>query len=157
MSRILIAEDDPHILRVISLWLSRQGHEIFEARNGLIALEMFRTARPAVLIADVNMPGMDGLELIERLMTDGRVLRGIIVLTNRWDHAEIRDRLAQWSVHVLPKPFSPTKLRDLVQSFVEDRPQSEDPGMNVGAPVSEGQDPLSTQCEDAPTQGGNAP
>ena len=40
---------------------------------------------------------------------------GVIVLTNRWDHGEIRDRLAQWGVQVLPKPFSPSRLSELIE------------------------------------------
>jgi CheY-like chemotaxis protein len=114
MSRVLVAEDDPHILRVICMWLSRQGHDVAEARNGVAALDQLR-ARPAdVLISDVNMPQMDGLQLIEQAVRLEAPPGGIVVLTNRWDHAEIRTRLSKWGVHVLPKPFSPTKLADLI-------------------------------------------
>ena len=118
MSRILVVEDDPHILRVISLWLSRQGHDVLEARSGLQAIEAVEQgAAPDVLVTDVNMPGMDGLALIERLVGTPAEPRGIVVLTNRWDHAEIRERLSRWGVHVLPKPFSPSKLSGLVGSL----------------------------------------
>lgn len=117
MWKILVAEDDPHILRVICMWLSRQGHEVIEARNGVIALEQYQQHRPDVLVADVNMPGMDGLELIEHVMKQERIPRCVIMLTNRWDHREIRERLSVWGVHVLPKPFSPSKLSELVQEL----------------------------------------
>jgi CheY-like chemotaxis protein len=117
MSRILAAEDDPHILRVISMWLRRQGHEVLEARNGLIARELARDQPVDVLVSDVNMPGLDGLELVEGALRDGRVRRGVIVLTNRWDHGDIRQRLAAWGVQVLPKPFSPTRLSELVDAL----------------------------------------
>lgn len=114
MSRIVIAEDDPHTLRVISLWLARQGHEVREARSGATALELIAAGVPDVLITDVNMPGMDGLQLIERIVGTEREPRGIVVLTNRWDHGDIRDRLAGRGVHVIPKPFSPSRLSALV-------------------------------------------
>jgi two-component system response regulator FlrC len=117
MSCILVAEDDPHILRLISLWLTRQGHEVHEARNGLLAREFFNHAMVDVLVSDINMPGLDGLELIETVLNEGRVRCGIVVLTNRWDHGDIRDRLARRGVHVLPKPFSPTKLSELIASL----------------------------------------
>ena len=45
MSRILVAEDDPHILRLISMWLQRQGHTVVEARNGLMARQI--SSRPS--------------------------------------------------------------------------------------------------------------
>lgn len=121
MSRILIAEDDPHILRVISLWLSRQGHEVIEARNGTIALELFAMRKPDILVTDVNMPGMDGIELLKMLSQAGHQPRGIVILTNRWDHREIGERLANCGpaapragVHVVPKPFSPSSLAALI-------------------------------------------
>jgi len=117
MSRILVAEDDPHILRLISMWLKRQGHDVQEARNGLSARDLLMAEPVDVLVSDVNMPGMDGLELIEAVAGEGCVQRGIVVLTNRWDHVSIRDQLAEWDVHVLPKPFSPSRLSELVESL----------------------------------------
>ena len=114
MSRILVAEDDPHILRLICMWLKRQGHEVQEASNGLIARDALAAQPVDVLVSDVNMPGLSGLELVEMALHEGRVRRGIIVLTNRWDHGDIRDRLAERGVQVLPKPFSPTRLSELV-------------------------------------------
>jgi CheY-like chemotaxis protein len=117
MSRILVVEDDPHILRLISMWLQRQGHLVFEARNGLAALALVRAEPVDILVSDINMPGMDGLALIDSVMGEGCVRRGVIVLTNRWDHVAISDRLAEWSVQVLPKPFSPTRLSQLVEAM----------------------------------------
>ena len=117
MSRVLIAEDDPHILRLISMWLKRQGHEVLEARHGLAARALIEAEPVDVLVSDVNMPGLDGLGLIEAVLPSGRVRRGVIVLTNRWDHGDIRERLAARGVHVLPKPFSPARLSELVESL----------------------------------------
>ncbi len=117
MSRILVAEDDPHILRLISMWLKRQGHDVLEARHGLAARDLLQAEPVDVLISDINMPGLDGLELIEAVVPAGLVRRGVVVLTNRWDHGEIRTRLAAWGVHVLPKPFSPSRLSELIESL----------------------------------------
>jgi CheY-like chemotaxis protein len=125
MSRILVAEDDPHILRVISMWLRRQGHEVLEARNGLAARQLMQRDPVDILVSDINMPGLDGLALIESVVGHGPVRRGIIVLTNRWDHGDIRDRLADWGVHVLPKPFSPTRLSELVAALTRVETSSE--------------------------------
>ena len=117
MSRILVAEDDPHILRLISMWLQRQGHTMVEARNGLMARDLIQAAPVDVLVTDINMPGLDGVTLIELVLQSPCVRQGIIVLTNRWDHGEIRDRLAVSGVHVIPKPFSPSRLSELVDSL----------------------------------------
>lgn len=118
MGQVLVVEDDPHILRVISLWLSRQGHHVLEARNSQAALKLLETHATDVLVTDINMPGMDGVELIERVVALPRRPSGIVVLTNRWDHADIRRRLARWGAHVLPKPFSPSKLSELIHELV---------------------------------------
>jgi len=114
MRRVLVAEDDPHILRVICLWLSRQGYEVLEARNGTSALGLARLHRPEVLITDVNMPGLDGVALVETLTKSGHCPRGIVVLTNRWDHREIAQNLAKYGAQVVPKPFSPSRLAELI-------------------------------------------
>lgn len=123
MARIIVAEDDPHILRVISLWLTRQGHTVHEARNGRLALELAQAEPADVLVTDINMPELDGLQLLDRLRGEPHCPRGIVVLTNRWDHREIGETLAQQGVRVMPKPFSPTSLADLIDELVKASPQ----------------------------------
>lgn len=118
MSRIVVAEDEPNILRVISLWMTRQGHEVVETRNGLAALEALSASTPDLLITDINMPGMDGLELLRRIMGTPQEPRGVIVMTNRWDHRELAAALEGWGVHLMTKPFSPSRLAALVQELV---------------------------------------
>lgn len=122
MSRIVIAEDDPFIIRVIALWLRKQGHDVQEARHGAAALEKLRAAQADVLITDVNMPVMDGLQLLEQVMDAPFAPRGVIVMTNRWDHREIGERLQSLSVHVVTKPFSPSKLASLVEQLTSPQP-----------------------------------
>jgi CheY-like chemotaxis protein len=117
MSRIVVAEDDPHILRVISLWLTKQGHTVQEARNGKDALDLIEAQTPDILITDINMPVMGGLELMNRVVARTHLPRGIVVLTNRWDHREIGQQLADAGVHMMPKPFSPTKLAELIEEI----------------------------------------
>lgn len=117
MAKILVVEDDPHILRVICFWLNRQGHEIIEARNGVAGFEQFEKHTPEILVTDLNMPGMTGLELIEKLKPRSDYPRGVIVLTNRWDHREIGEQLATSGVLVMPKPFSPSALAERVNEI----------------------------------------
>lgn len=119
MSRVLVVEDDPHILRVICLWLRRQGHEVTEARNGLEGLERYEQCLPHVVVTDVNMPGLDGLGLLARIKQVRWRTRGVIVLTNRWDHRQIASELDGHDVQVVPKPFSPTRLADLIAGIAE--------------------------------------
>jgi CheY-like chemotaxis protein len=119
MSRILVVEDDPHILRVICLWLARHGHETLEARNGATALELAKQHHLDILITDINMPGIDGLQMLDQMKQQDCLPQGLVVLTNRWDHREIGLNLAKWGVRVVPKPFSPTKLAKLIEELDE--------------------------------------
>ena len=117
MSRVLVVEDDAHIRRVICLWLSRQGHEVLEARDGERGLKLACEQHPKVMVVDVNMPRMNGLELLTQVHRRMANPPTVIVLTSRADHEEIRERLDEFGAHLMPKPFSPAKLSKLVQEL----------------------------------------
>ena len=93
MATIVVAEDDVHITRVVSMWLKRNRHVVLEAINGRDALHLVRTHRPDLLLTDVNMPVMDGIELVSVCAEEGLLKAGVLVLTSRCDQAEIQDRL----------------------------------------------------------------
>jgi DNA-binding response OmpR family regulator len=115
MARILIAEDDLHIGRVIGLWLKRHGHTIVTAYDGQKALEMIRSDPPDLIVTDVNMPGMDGLDMIEAVRAEKLVPHTAIVLTSRCDQQEIEARASTLGAIVHPKPFSPQQLVQAVE------------------------------------------
>jgi len=119
MARILVAEDDRHISRVIALWLQRGGHEVSAAHDGLEALEALRRTRPDLLITDVNMPGMDGLDLLEKARSESLLRYQAIVLTSRCDQAEIEARARTLGALVHPKPFSPQRLTEAVEAALQ--------------------------------------
>ncbi len=119
MAKILVAEDDRHIIRVITLWLTRIGHEVIAAENGAIALELLREHRPDLLITDVNMGVMDGLELLEAANKESLLSHRSIVLTSRCDQTEIEARVGQLGAQVHPKPFSPLHLTKAIESALE--------------------------------------
>ena len=73
MARVLIAEDDPHISRVIALWLKRCGHEVAIAASGDEALAMIRQRAPDLLVTDINMPAIDGLQLLETVRAESLI------------------------------------------------------------------------------------
>lgn len=139
MSRILIAEDDPHILRLINMWMTRLKHDVREARNGQLAIDALRAEPVDVLVTDLQMPQVDGLQLIEFAAAERRVRCGIILLTNRWDHASFADKLSGWGVRVMPKPFSPSRLAELVDDVLsgEAEPVADDDAARVPREVSD--------------------
>lgn len=126
MAKVVVAEDDAHILRVICLWLSRQGHVVLEAHNGRAALDLVVAEQPEILVTDVNMPELDGLCLLAELTQRGIRPAGTVVLTNRWDHREIGEQLATQGVRVIPKPFSPTSLAAIIAELAEQNAAARD-------------------------------
>lgn len=126
MATIVIAEDDAHILRVVSMWLARHGYTVVEAANGRKALELVREHHPDLLVTDVNMPGLDGIELAKACADEGLTANGTLMLTSRCDQAEIIDALAGMPVMFHAKPFSPTRLVEQIGEMLE-------PGRTTGA------------------------
>jgi DNA-binding response OmpR family regulator len=115
MAKILVAEDDRHISRVIELWLQRSGHEVLTANDGKKALDLIRATHPDLLLTDVNMPVMDGMDLLEIVHAESLMPHPSIVLTSRCDQMEIEARASRLGAVVHPKPFSPLHLAEAVE------------------------------------------
>jgi CheY-like chemotaxis protein len=117
MKRILIVDDEPHVLRVLKLALERAGYAVDQAGDGKEALDYLQRGEPDVLITDIDMPRMTGRELcahIEKELPER--LFQIFILTSR---AEMEHR--EWSraipnVTFLEKPVS---IRNLVARLDE--------------------------------------
>jgi two-component system chemotaxis response regulator CheY len=110
MATILIADDDAHIVRVLSMWLGRHGHEIVTARNGEAALETLDGTSVDLIISDMNMPVLDGVGLAKAVRGKVGAAIPIIVLTARCDQERLSEQLAVYGVRVYPKPFLPSQL-----------------------------------------------
>ncbi len=110
MARIVIAEDQAHIRHVLSMWIKRHGHEVLEAATGRAALELLQRHPADLLMTDINMPEMDGLELSRQAFTACPTLRRVFVVTSRCDQRDILAQLSDPRVCVFPKPFSPSQL-----------------------------------------------
>ena len=115
MSRIVIVDDEPHVLRVLKMSLEREGYTVDVCANGREALEKIQHESLDVLITDIHMPLMDGEELC-RTIQHTMPQRGfpIVVLTSR---TEIEHR--EWSREIdnllfLEKPVSIRELTDLL-------------------------------------------
>ncbi|HOW72008.1 MAG TPA: response regulator [Phycisphaerae bacterium] len=115
MAVILVAEDDVHILHVVALWLKRNGHQVSEARNGSDALHRLRAGGIDLLVSDINMPGMSGIELLQAGKAEGLLPNGAILLSSRCDQKEIADAIRTNGGVVHPKPFSPSRLIQVIE------------------------------------------
>jgi CheY-like chemotaxis protein len=104
---ILIVEDDPNLRAVIRMVLERAGYEVAEAKNGLDGLQSIERETPELVIADMIMPVMNGIELVERIRSNPKTASiPIVLLSGR----EV-DRPAAALVNaVVTKPFEPADL-----------------------------------------------
>ncbi len=109
-SRIAIVDDEPTIRETVSLALRREGYSVLEYADGLTAWEAFAETLPDVVILDILMPRMDGLELCRRLRSVSRTLP-ILFLTSRDEEFDRVLGLELGADDYLCKPFS---LRELV-------------------------------------------
>jgi CheY-like chemotaxis protein len=139
MARIIVVEDDTHISRVVCLWLKRNGHEVMTAGDGRSALQTIRAHRPDLLLADVNLPVMGGIELLQAVRDEGLMDAPAIVLTSRCDQSEIAARASSLGAVVYPKPFSPLHLMEAIDKALGARryPQLQEAGAAcdlLGAP-----------------------
>ncbi|HEY5729756.1 MAG TPA: response regulator transcription factor [Anaerolineales bacterium] len=108
MTKILVVDDEPSITNLVSAYLKPEGYEVFIASDGNAGLKAIRAFKPDVVILDVMLPGMDGIELLSRLRRESDVY--VIMLTAR---TEETDRIVGLSVGAddyVTKPFSPREL-----------------------------------------------
>jgi CheY-like chemotaxis protein len=108
---ILVADDESHILHVVSLKLRNAGFRVVTARDGQEAFEMAQAEHPDLLITDYHMPQLSGLELCRKLKQDpGTKDIPAIMLTARGYHLEPHDTEQSGILRMLSKPFSPRHL-----------------------------------------------
>jgi CheY-like chemotaxis protein len=107
VQRILIVEDDPNLRVVIRMVLERAGYEVAEARHGVAGLESIDRDPPDLVIADMRMPMMDGVELMDRIRANPETAYMPIVLLSGLQVDATAERLA---TAVVAKPFEPADL-----------------------------------------------
>jgi DNA-binding response OmpR family regulator len=110
MAKILVADDDAHMLRVLAMWLGRNGHEVLEATDGQNARAILAEHEVDLVVSDVNMPRVSGTELVRWVRTQKSQSLPMVVLSSRCDQSLIAADLKDCGVCVHPKPFSPSRL-----------------------------------------------
>ena len=106
--RILVVDDEPQITRVLRTSLQSNGHEVTVAQDGAAALNQFLKAEPELVITDLAMPGMDGIELTREIRARSQV--PVIVLSVRNQDAQKVAALDEGADDYITKPFSIQEL-----------------------------------------------
>ena len=109
--KVLIVEDEAEIARLIALNLEKEGFDCFHCRDGIAALEAFKEQQPDVIVLDLTMPGLNGLEVCTRIrrQTDGKD-PFILMLTAKGEELDRVVGLSTGADDYLVKPFSAPEL-----------------------------------------------
>lgn len=123
MYRVLLADDDPHILRANTAYLKSEGYEVFTAQDGAGALAIAASAALDAIVLDVEMPGLDGMEVCRRI----REVSGVpILFLSAYAQTDDRIRgLLAGGDDYLAKPYSLQELELRLRLRIQRREQSE--------------------------------
>jgi len=116
MTKILVIDDEPTIVKLVSAYLKPEGYEVYTAIDGPSGLKAARAYKPDLVILDVMLPGMDGLELLSRLRRESDVY--VILLTARTEETDKIVGLSVGADDYVTKPFSPRELTARVKAAI---------------------------------------
>ena len=116
MKTILVVDDEPRISRLVCDYLDQAGYRAVEAGDGPSALEAFRGHQPDLVVLDLGLPGLDGLDVIRRLRAFSRV--PIIILSARSDETDRVVGLELGADDYVVKPFGPKELVARVRAML---------------------------------------
>ena len=108
MKKILVVDDERSILELVTAYLRKEGYEVYTAEDGPSGLKAARTLKPDLIVLDVMLPGLDGIELLQRLRRESEVY--VIMLTSKSEETDKIVGLSVGADDYLTKPFSPREL-----------------------------------------------
>ena len=131
--RILVVDDDPQIRRVMRVTLTGQGYEVDDAKDGEAALEKLRGQRFDLVLLDMNMPGMDGLEACRAIRAQSEI--AIIMLTVRDAEADKVEALDAGADDYITKPYQSPELLARIRAALRRTPSMQGPSgrLQLGA------------------------
>jgi two-component system alkaline phosphatase synthesis response regulator PhoP len=108
MAKILVIDDEPSIINLVSAYLKPEGYEVYTAADGNAGFKAAHAFKPDLIILDLMLPGMDGMELLSRLRRESDVY--VIMLTARNEETDKIIGLSVGADDYMTKPFSPREL-----------------------------------------------
>lgn len=121
MSDILIIEDHDSVRTILREILEDERHTVRDAADGETALVLARERRPDIVFLDLQMPGMDGREVLQKLRSDPATEETRVVVVTAMGDEEREDLLELGADDYFTKPFSPLALLELVERLHDER------------------------------------
>lgn len=106
--KVFVVDDEPQIVKVLRVYLEKAGFQVITASDGTSALTTFQREKPDFMILDLNLPGMDGLEICKAVRRDSNI--PILMLTARVEEADKLIGLELGADDYVVKPFSPREV-----------------------------------------------
>ncbi len=153
MSEVLVVDDDPHIRQLLVFALEKAGLSAREAEDGEAALALIGKAAPDLVILDINMPKLDGLEVCRRLRAQGEL--PILFLSSRDDEIDRVLGIELGGDDYVVKPFSPREVVARVQAILRRARTSQPPAAATG--LAQGRLSLDPESWTARWDGGEVP
>jgi DNA-binding response OmpR family regulator len=116
MAKVLVVDDEPNIREVVGLYLKRDGHAVVSASDGDEALRLYQQTHPDLVVLDLMLPGLSGLEVCRRLQAGRRV--PLIMLTAKGEEEDRIVGLGVGADDYVVKPFSPRELAARVEAVL---------------------------------------
>ena len=120
MPKVLLVEDDPLMYDLYQLFLKRKGHGVILATNGQIGLEEAKKENPDIILLDMMMPKMDGLEVLHHLKKDPELAQiPVVVISNLADQEYVNKALAAGAKeYILKSDYQSEELDELIQRIL---------------------------------------
>jgi len=119
MARILVVDDEPHILKLVSFSLSSAGYQVSEATDGAAGIAVATEMKPDLILMDVMMPLMTGYQALERLKADPETAGiPVVMLSAKSQLYEQEEGLRLGAARYICKPFTPKVLVQMVEEVL---------------------------------------
>ncbi len=127
LRRIMIVEDDKNINQLMALSIGK-GFDITQINDGLEAIRRIKFEKPDLVVLDLMLPGMDGLEICQKIKSDTQIKDTIVIIVSAMDATSNRFKGIKYGAdYYIQKPFDPSELRSLVTIFLKKKGKKFDP------------------------------
>jgi len=120
--KVLVVDDEVHIVHVVAIKLRNNGYEVISADNGAEAFELACKEKPDIVVTDFQMPGMTGLELVEKLRQHEEIKDIPVIMLTARNFAVPKEQQEDLRIsECLSKPFSPKELLGSIEDILYQR------------------------------------
>ncbi len=115
-TKILIAEDDESVLEVLKLILSRENYQILTAKNGREAIDLYRFARPEIVLMDIELPEMDGISATKEIKSIDPEAK--IIGVTAYARSKGSELTSAGALEIIEKPFNRRKIVSTIKKYL---------------------------------------